>query len=147
MRFTKNPTVPTRTVIRADLDLAITRWSGHITLDEMVQSHEDYLSNPNYRVGMPHLFDVSDIDFPEIEHATIEKYVSVVSQQDFGPDGVSVTIFAPTDILYGLARQYQAIAESRSPIKAQVFRDETEAVASVGQAGQTISRLMDPGRA
>lgn len=135
------------TVIRPDLDLAITRWSGHITLDTMVQSHVDYLSDPNYRVGRPHLYDLSDVSLPEIEQDGIEKYVSQVSHQDFTPDGVSVAIFAPTDILYGLARQYQSIVESRSPIKVQVFRDEAEAVASVGQAGQSISDLMDPGRA
>lgn len=147
MKSTDNIKTLTRTVIRPDLHLAITRWSGHISLVEMVQSHKDYRSDPAYRAGMPHLFDLSEVVSPEIEHVGIEKYVSLVSRQDFGPDGLAVTLFAPTDMLYGIARQYQSIVESRSPIKVSIFRDEAEAVASIGQAGQTIKGLMEESRA
>lgn len=134
--------MPTQTVIIPEINLTITRWYGHITLDDMVQSHRDYMSDPAYLVGRPHLYDVSDVALPEINPDGLTKYISLVDRQDFGPDGVDVTVFAPTDILYGLARQYQSIVQSRSPINVQVFRDEAEALANVGQSGQRIKSLL-----
>lgn len=134
--------VPTRTFISVGENLSVTQWYGAMTLEEMLDSQRRYMDCDNYRVGRPHLFDVSGVTLPVIDPVGMRRYIDLVRTQDFRKVPTRVSVFAPSDLLFALSRQFQTMSELNNSGVATVFRSERDALASVGKSDDCIDDLV-----
>lgn len=128
--------------ILRDGSLAVIRYIGTITKEEIVASQRDYLSDPEYRPGTPELavFDEAremDFDF--------QKVWSLLSEVGAGYQAAAgaprISIFAPSDMPFGLSRIFQALAEYESDLQVMVHRTEADALAWLGRDERRIADL------
>lgn len=135
--------MPVQTVILPEIDLAFTRWYGEIDLDQMLSSQRAYTAMPLYHVQRTHLFDVSDVTEAKIDFDGFTEFVELVNSQSFTSEPKQVVTIAPTDVLYGRARQYQSLIEAAGHIRVQICRDERSALQFLGRPETTLSEMLN----
>ena len=134
--------MPARTFISIGENLSVTQWYGAMTLEDMLESQRRYMDCDDYRVGRPHLFDVSGVTSPMIDPKGMRQYIDLVKTQNFREAPTNVSVFAPSDLLFGLARQYQTMSELNKSVSVTIFRSERDAFASVGRSDDCIDDLV-----
>lgn len=104
----------------------IVSFQGLLEDQEMLERCRDFYEN-HWEPGWPQLSDLSQADFTEITIEGIQEMASYVQEFKSGHPGTAfkLGVYAPTDLPYGLARMYAALAE-KSPGLVGVFRDYDE---------------------
>ncbi len=58
-------------------------------------------------------------------------------------DDAKLAVVAPADATYGTSRMHQLLAEFRSPLRIEVFRDRPSALEWLGREGVDIERVCE----
>ncbi|MEM1299157.1 MAG: hypothetical protein AAGH68_07725, partial [Pseudomonadota bacterium] len=129
--------------IFTDIDLCYARWTGRVSFEEARANWERYLAEPDYRPGRPELIDHRWIDSFDITVPQIRTLVNQVNQQDF-PDasGTLTVVLAQSPVAYGVARQYQSVADLLPGIKVEIYQDEAEALSALGRSERTVEEVL-----
>ncbi len=130
--------------ISKDLNVAVARWSGDVQLSEFRKGFAAYLEDADYVLGRPEVCDFSNMTTLDADFKKIWSILTMVNNQAGGaPVNTQSVIYAPDDVMFGLARMYQSVAEGTDGIRVSVFRDQAEALAHLNLPGDTIDGLFD----
>jgi hypothetical protein len=120
--------------IRADL-------SGPFSVSDARSLSSEVTESSNWKESNVVLVDDTDLDVGDVSASDVESMSRMMAELD-GTVGMSrVAIVAPSDLQFGLARQFQIQAQSRTTAVFQVFRRED---AAIGWLTSGLSSI-DPG--
>lgn len=106
--------------------------SGPYSLDDIPQMVSDIGSCEFWQPGRPLLIDDSGVDAVSCTTRDIEKMSEIFSRLDETFGASKVALVADSDLQYGLARQFQGLAEINTVAYIGVFRCEDDAVLWLG---------------
>lgn len=138
--------MPIEYAISHDLDLCYARHVGKITLDDYLENWATYVADPDYRAGRPEILDLSRALLVDLglEHA--RRLLSEVNAQGGGTPVRTVTsVWAPSDLAFGISRMYESLASMVDGIEVFVTRSEREALDRLGLTHGSIAELLSTG--
>jgi hypothetical protein len=129
-----------------ELDLLVAEWSGHITMADWRTTFERYLADAHYRPGRTELIDLSGVTHLDAGfHAIWGALNSVNAQQPGTTVRTRTLIIAPGDVVFGLGRMYQTLADNADGIRVEIHRDPADALAALGLAFASVPELLQEG--
>lgn len=133
--------MPTIYVIDKEAGILYRTLSGVVTTDELIESFDEALRDPDYRSGMHMLADMRKVTTTahKADVVRVAAYVKGHLEQ-IGP--LKVAVVAPTDASFGLIRMLQANIEEAS-IELGVFREMDEAEEWLGAKQHAASGTAD----
>ncbi len=130
--------LPIRYKILTDLNLVAVHFLGEIGSEEHIASFLDYAADPQFDGRQHALVDMSECKldtsyFEDMQRLAyrLKGYYEVRALTS------RTAVYAPGDVVYGMSRMYQSIAEGESPWELGVFRTLPEAMSFVGLAPDT----------
>lgn len=128
------------------LDLLYARWSGHIDLRLFRETYARYITDHNYKAGRTELINLSGISGIDADFKKIWSALRLVNQATPGTKiKTRSVVIAPTDLAFGFARMYQALAETEPGIRIEVCRTEAEALDALDLPFQTVAAMFERG--
>jgi hypothetical protein len=117
--------MPTIYVIDKEAGILYRTLTGVVTTDELLESFDEALRDPDYRPGMHMLTDMRGVT-TTAHKADVARVAAYVKShvEEIGP--LKVAVVAPTDASFGLIRMLQAHLGDVS-IELSVFREMREA--------------------
>jgi hypothetical protein len=135
-----------RYAISRDLGLVYGQWSGTITLPQFFAVFEAFVSDPDYLPGRPELIDLSRVEDIDIDFNRMRRVLRMVNEQAPEVQVHTLTaIWAPTDMIFGLGRMYQQLAEMAEGIEVVVFREEAEVLDALSLPFESVAALLAGG--
>jgi hypothetical protein len=123
-------------------DFLFARWSGVITFEQILEVFESYKNDVHYVPGRTEFVDLSAVEDLDINYRLMQTLLREVNNQAPGIQVKTRTvIFAPDDIIFGLARMYETLAELAEGIEVFAFTAESEALAHAGLPYETIAEM------
>ena len=135
--------MPVYPTIIPDLDLAVVRYQGTISLADIQRAFGEYISHTLYRPGRTEIGDLSgvtrvDIDFGAmtiLRNQLIEHHMSLGVRTD-------CHLIAPNDLAFGMARMFQTLSDAtEGNLSVRVHRSPDELLDIVGHSKQ-LSQLL-----
>lgn len=125
-----------------EIDLVCASWSGVIGLADFRENFLAYLSDAHYRPGRTELIDLSQVEDFDVDFKKVWAAMRMTNDQPSAdrPQTRSVVI-APDDMVYGMARMYQTLAENAGSTRLEIFRTEADALAALGLPYQSVIDL------
>jgi hypothetical protein len=116
-----------------DLDLVVFDWSGDVTMAEWRVAFDRYLGDAHYRPGRTELHTSLHVRSLDATFKSIWSALSTVNGQAREHGVRTRTVLAtPNDVIFGLARIYQTLAQNTDGIVVEIHRTEAEALAALG---------------
>ena len=119
-------------------NLLIYRPEGVINGESIMGYIQGVLRDPDYQPGLLEYIDLSGVSEWQLSHSEVEK-VTHFDNLDMAPiKKISRTgIYAPTDVAFGMARMYQALAEK---YHSSIFisKNQDEVLKYLGCSGDDI---------
>jgi len=112
--------------------VARTTARGVLTEEELLAHKRRLLDDPFFGSGMVELSDVRGIDRLDVTPHGIRQFVAQDAKDQRRLQDYKLAIVASEDVVYGMARMYQALTGDYVPHVA-VFRDPAEAATWLGQ--------------
>ena len=139
--------MPIEATIIDEHNLVYSHCSGSLTLEDILLAQDDDLAAPGYQSGRLDLIDLRDVADPHVDLSGLDTFLHAVHSryaQKFPGDGCNAraVVLAASDLTFGLARQFQSLAQSRSGVDITVYRDEPSLMADIGKPGQTLADLL-----
>jgi len=105
-----------------------TRQSGSFSLAEEAAFLTDIFRSFHWKCGLPLLMDFSDLTVTSVGYVDVAAVGSFFStfRTKLGPG--KIALLCDDDEKFGLARQFQMLAEAEIGRQVRVFRDEAEAI-------------------
>ena len=129
--------------IFTDIDLCYARWTGRVSFEEAYENWVQYTDDADYRPGRPELIDQRGIEFFDVSIAQMQALLREVNQQDFPEErGTKTVVLAQSPVAFGVARQYQTVAELMPGIDVEIYKEEAEALAALGRPEGSIAELL-----
>ena len=127
-----------------ELDIAVFRWIGIVTLNDYLETLAAYVSDPKFRVGRRELVDTSDLkDFATDFRGMMAALRHASTRYNSQKTPARTVIWSPREYVFGLSRMMQQIAEFDSGISVDVVTDEKAALAKLGIAHESIANLIN----
>ena len=100
---------------------------GDVLAEDVLSATDEVQTDSNYQPGMNALWDLTDANLAGGKVDQIKLVVNgIAGRRDKRGAGYRVAIVAPSDLAFGISRQYKAYAD-RLPFSLRVFRDKDEA--------------------
>lgn len=129
-----------------DHDLVVTRWWGVVSMDEWRDCFARYVGDAHYRPGRTELIDFAGVASIDATFHSIWSALDTVNRQVPGLKVRTRTLMiTPGEVVYGLARMYQTLAENADGIKVELYRQESEALAALCLDFDSIDELLEKG--
>lgn len=110
--------------------------TGQVPDSEFLTSYRELFGSESFSTSTNLLVDLSDTDSSSRTRDTLERFASLVELRFKDAVGAPmVAVVAPKDLSFGLARMYEAFAES-VPWKFAVFRSAGDALDWLGAPEQ-----------
>ncbi len=106
--------------------LIFTTAKGVLTGEEVMEHKQLLLHDPAFEPGMRELSDVRCVERLEVTPAGIQHMVAMDKSTATGLDDYRLAIVASADVIFGMARMYQALTEDNIQ-SVRVFRSIEEA--------------------
>ena len=120
--------MPAQHKIHTDLNLVYVTFSGRLTLSEIVVDNLAYDANPDMRFGQNVFIDASGVTDFRINFAGIlALFKAFVAPFDRHEATFMTAIHAPSDLMFGKAKQFQRLTSGSSTNCVGVFRDREAA--------------------
>jgi hypothetical protein len=140
------PPVPIIFATSPSLDVVYARWSGVVTSPEFFHNFATYLSDPNYRPGRPELIDLSRVKDLAADFNHVRKILRTVNEQAPASSVETHTVLlAPGDMVFGVGRMYQQLAEMAGGIVVDVVESEPAALRALDLPYSDIDDLLAHG--
>ncbi len=94
---------------------------GRVTDDDLVDHQSRLQSDPDFRPDLRQLFDFRGVEAVEVTTHGIRR---LAERQRFGP-GSKRAFVTSREVVYGLARMYQAMTDP-APGLVEIFRDDMD---------------------
>jgi hypothetical protein len=136
--------VPIDFSLSLELDVLVARWHGDVDLQQYREGFAAYLDHEDYALGRPELCDLSGVKTLDADFKQIWSIVTMVNNQASGaPVNTCCSVYAPQDVMFGVARMYQSVADSTDGVQVAVFREQAEALAHLHLPSPTVDGLFD----
>ena len=112
----------------------VSKFTGEITDDELVNSYKDYFENENWISLLIELVDLSELERIKVTNEGIRRLVKYIENL-FIERGISsyyTAIYAPHDLHFGLSRIYEVLANGSSEY-VMVFRNLNDAISWINE--------------
>jgi len=120
--------MPAQHTIYLDQQLVIVTFSGVLTLSEIVVDNLAYDANPDMRTGQSVFIDTSQVTEFKVNFAGIlALFKAFVTPMDGCDTTVMTAVYAPSDLMFGKARQFQRLTSGTPANCVGVFRDRDAA--------------------
>jgi hypothetical protein len=127
-------------------DLVLAKWFGAVTVRDFREAFSRYLMDANYRPGRTELSDFTNVTDFDADFPSIWAALNMVNNQVPGQKVRTRTLFvAPGDLMFGLTRIYQTLAENADGISVEIYRTERDALAVLGLPFATLDDLCQAG--
>ncbi|QXT39639.1 hypothetical protein [Gymnodinialimonas ceratoperidinii] len=118
------------------------QWSGVVTFEQILEVFDAYRNDVHYVPGRAEFVDLSEVDDLDVNFRLMQSLLREVNNQAPGVQVKTHTvIYAPNDVIFGLARMYETLAELAEGIEVYAFTDESEALAHAGLPYDTIAEM------
>ncbi|MBV2361385.1 hypothetical protein KUH32_16595 [Thalassococcus sp. CAU 1522] len=126
---------------KPDKSLVIRRLVGAVDLGAIVRSLADHVADPLYDPDMAEIADLGRLEDLQLDFHAMR---SIVRTKDkiYGVRK-TVSVYAPGDVAFGMARMYQSLAEIDAGVRAVVSRTEAEALAVHNLGAGSLRELLD----
>lgn len=130
--------------VHKDLDLVFTRYRGFVDTQQLVEAQSAVRAHPDYTPSMTELTELSDVTDTDLDFKSILSHAWRMANHYNGTARrTHHYIVAATDLGFGMARMYEAVAETDLPnMTLLVFRSEREALQSMGREETSITALL-----
>jgi len=93
------------------------------------------VADPRYEAGMSILYDLTELDPKSLTTTTIRRYVQRIRDHPApAAEQVRVAFIAPSPVVFGMIRMFEAVASFEVPRDRAVFRTRDEALAWLRKA-------------
>lgn len=100
---------------------------GDVSAEDVLSAMDEVQAHADFRPSMNVLWDLTDADFIGGKTDQLRSVVDgIANRRDKRGTGYRVAIVAPSDVAFGVSRQYEAFAD-RLPFSLRVFREKDEA--------------------
>jgi hypothetical protein len=112
--------------VDADSGMLLVVGEGTISQSERLEAMRGWLRDPGFRPGMNTLCDFSAANSTPTM-AELHEIVSLVERHSSAIGKKKLAVVAPRPVTFGVARQFQTLAES-GPLDVAVFKDRRAAL-------------------
>lgn len=116
--------------IRPGERLVLLRFHGHVTASDILDATSRLRADPAFEPGFATLVDCRD-QISALSREELDRLMAGVAARPPGPPR-RVAVVVGSDVLYGVTRMFQILAEDRLPHTIEVFRELDEAKAWLG---------------
>lgn len=129
--------------------IAIVSVQGSLNMERMLGLRDTLRAHPDYEADMSVLYDLSGVpDWGQIPGSMVTRVDNIVRtlNEHSVPFSPCLAIVVPTDVAFGIARMYTAVAAARipdpddTPKQRGVFRDREEALSWLKAQGSDLLR-------
>lgn len=109
----------------------ITKYSGHISNEEHIESFKSFFTGNDWIPGMNELAIASNIKGSSININSLRTLLNFKNNyyERHKISHIKIAIYAPGDLAFGIARMYDTLAEAKlSPEEVKPFRDIRKAI-------------------
>lgn len=143
----KLPPMPIRFATSPKFDLKLSRWSGHVDIDDYRAVYAAYLADAGYVPGRRELCDASRMVSFDADFNRIWSILTLLNDAGRGRElRTRCVVLAPGDMPFGMARIFQSLAENAGGVRVDVVRTEAEALAVLDLPGATLDEMEALGR-
>jgi len=105
----------------------VARFVGAITDRILIDAYEPLLRDPAFDSTQSDLVDLRDVSQMDVTSAGLHRLIALFEER--GPAGAHTrnAIYAPSDVLYGVARMFQSLRGEVAPAEIEIFRHFEEA--------------------
>lgn len=107
-------------------------FSGPIHDRDLLEAFEALLS-PDYDASADDLIDLSAVTHMGVSSAGLHRLLAMYEERDETGHHTRNAIIAPTDVLYGVSRMFQALHGDGKPDELEVFRNRDDALRWIAQ--------------
>ncbi len=103
------------------------RYDGRVTNSEIADSFAEAQQNPEFRLDLAHLVDLTTADFSVLDFQKIFSLFNMYARAHEGAGiKMRVSIFAPSDTVFGMSRMFENLAGTSDFFDVRIF-DSLEA--------------------
>ncbi len=125
--------MPYRYLRLPDIDLLYVELSGVLTLGDLKELQAEVLSDPSHRLEMSKLVALHGISDTALDFSSLLSLRGGLAELYYGQSKMTKwSLFAPSNLSFGMARMFQTLLTEIPPIRAQVFQNPDAALAFVG---------------
>jgi hypothetical protein len=107
-------------------------WVGTASEADVVRTHRRLYESEQWKPGFHQIVDVQKAQPGDITIDSLRELASLIESYVSGKcEGFKTAVIAPEDVLFGLARAYEAVSEE-SPENVMVFRERASALDWIG---------------
>lgn len=134
--------MPVTFQILPDFNLVLARFHGEVGTEEHIASFEEYARHPLFDCRQHALVDLSDCTLDDAYFDDMQRLAYRLKDY-YAVRALSskTAVYAPGDVVFGMSRMYQSIADGVSPWEIGVFRRRERAMGFLGIRPQTPQAL------
>ena len=129
--------MPFEVVFNAAGTVAHERFTGRITVEDLLRNVDAVISHPSFGPGLALLCDLSAADVELLDVDGLRTYVGYLRRHRDRYVDCRFAILAPRDAQYGLTRMFTSLSEPLQ-FDAAAFRDRDEALEFLGVAASDL---------
>ncbi len=114
--------------INADARRRVATFTGRVGDRELFDAYAALVSEPAYDPSLDDLIDLRGVTHMGVTGAGLHRLIAMYDQRDSDGYRTRVAIVAPADVLYGVARMFQALRGDDTPEEIEVFRGMDDAM-------------------
>lgn len=118
--------MPIEYKINSELRTVFTTAWGQLSISELPEYLKRLVADSQYESTFGVLVDASALEGVGLTPEAMRHFAESTRDTAQGLAGARVSIYAPTDVIYGMMRMYQIIREE-APYEIQIFREMNEA--------------------
>jgi hypothetical protein len=127
-----NTTTPVTPCIAFSIDARARRrvatFTGLIGDRELFDAYASLVHEPTYDSSLDDLIDLRGVTHMGVTGAGLHRLIAMYDQRESDGHRTRAAIVAPTDVLYGVARMFQALRGDETPEEIEVFRSMDDAL-------------------
>jgi len=129
-----------------ELDLLLTRCRGAIRMDDFRQTLVRLKADAHYRPGRTELTDLTEARHVDANFGNLWSVLNAVNNQIPGQRVRTRTVLiTPDEVMFGLGRMYQTLAQNSGGIDVELYRSEGDALRALGLKVPSIRALREIG--
>ena len=127
----------------SDPYLYVARFTGILTLAELMEGVAICRRSPVFSPAMPQLIDLAAVTDIDAGFHDLRRFLAALERAYRGNDrDVTYAILTAGDHFYGSARQFQLLSESTPGLSGGVFADPAECLAALALPDRSVDALL-----
>ncbi len=102
--------------------IAMVRLEGVVTVPELAEAFSRLKLEPEYREGIPRLWDARHADMSELGAAEFRMIGSAAQESGLSNPGLRVAFLVSRDVDFGIGRMFQSTVAETLPAEMAIFR-------------------------